>query len=91
MTDEPQPLPLADREIDEAIERLFERNMNSTNPVPRGQMFSFENTKNDVPTLSSEPLMRLEQKMDAVISSITALRSRVDSIDTILARLIHRR
>ncbi len=91
MTDEPLPLPEADREIDDAIERLFRQHANETNPVGRGTMFAFEKTKDDVPALSSDPLMRLEQKIDAVISTMMSLKSRIDSIDTVLAKVIHRR
>lgn len=91
MTDEPLPLPEADREIDDAIERLFRQHANDTNPAPRGNMFAFDEPKTDVPLLSVDPIVRLEQKLDAVLSSITSLRSRIDSIDFILARLIHRK
>lgn len=89
--DEPTALPAADREINDAIERVFAHNANNTMPVVRGEMFSFEAHKTDVDTLSNDAVARIEQKLDAMMTALVALKARVDSIDTILARLIHRR
>jgi hypothetical protein len=88
MTDEPVPLPVAEREIDAAIEAAFDQN--GTVPAARGEMFAFERSKADVEITSADPIVRIEQKLDVVIRSLAALKSRVESIDTILARLIHR-
>ena len=88
--DEPIPLPAADREIDDAIETAFAQTANQTMPAARGGMFSFDHGKTDVEITGGDSVARIERKLDAVISSITALKARVDSIDTTLARLIHR-
>jgi hypothetical protein len=43
-----------------------------------------------VESAPSDPLMRIEQKLDAALAAIEFLRRRVDSIDVMLARVVNR-
>ncbi len=88
MNDDPIPLPVTQREIDDAVDAAFDANR--TIPSRQGQMFSFQSEKNDVEVIAIDPIVRLEQKVDAVMHTVDALKRKVDSMDSVLARIIHR-
>lgn len=88
MSDDPIPLPITQREIDDAVDKALDDD-NRTMPARRGQMFSFDPSKTDEVT-AIDPVARLELKLDAMIRTVDALRRRVESIDSTLARVINR-
>ncbi|HEX8172758.1 MAG TPA: hypothetical protein VF824_19630 [Thermoanaerobaculia bacterium] len=49
-----------------------------------------EATAAPVESAPSDPLARIEQKLDAALAAIEFLRRRVDSIDVMLARVLNR-
>ena len=80
--DQPVPLPIGEREIAQEIEAALDYS-NRTIAVRRAEMF-----KSDA--LSSDAMVRLEQKLDTAIHLLAMLKTKVDSIDAVLARIIHR-
>jgi hypothetical protein len=92
MSDEPRSLPIGQREIDEEIESALDFSRR-TLPAPRGQMFSFDSptiavaSEDDAP---ADPIVRLERKLDIAMRMVSTLQRQLDSIDSVLARAIHR-
>jgi hypothetical protein len=92
MSDEPTPLPIGQREIDEEIESALDFSRR-TLPAPRGQMFAFDSPTVAVATeddTTADPLVRLERKLEVAMKMVSKLQTQIDSIDTALARAIHR-
>lgn len=94
MPDDPVPLSLGQHEIEQEIGGAFDRSL-ATLPAPSGQMFSFDQPSPviQVATESVTPIdsiARLEQKIDSLIRMVASLKTQIDSIDTVLARIIHR-
>ncbi len=90
MPDHPVPLPISEREIDEAIDSALDDSQR-TIPLRRNQMFSFDHPAVTVATEeSSDPVVRLERKIETVLRMTAALQKKVDSIDAVLAKVIHR-
>lgn len=94
MPDDPLPLPLGQHEIEQEIGGAFDHSL-ATIPAPHGQMFAFDEAPPTLQVASEnvtpiDPLVRLEQKVDALLHMVAALRVKIDSIDSVLARIIHR-
>lgn len=99
MTDNILPLPARRNEIEEQVFEIGE----STIRVLRNQPFAFEEygtrdstsispliaTATEEPQ-SGDPLVRVEQKIDAALGAIKTLQKRIDSIDAVLAVVINR-
>jgi hypothetical protein len=94
--DQAMPLPIGEREIAQEIEAALDYS-SRTLPVHRADMFAFDATPSRANSsvtnhdeLSSDPMVRLEQKLDLAIHLLATLKVKVDSIDAVLARIIHR-
>ncbi len=91
MSDHPVPLPLSEREIDDAVDSALDHG-ERTLPLARNQMFSFDSPTIAVATedTSTDPIIRIERKVDSALRMIAVLQKKVDSIDAVLAKVIHR-
>ncbi len=90
MSDDPVAPLLGQREIAEEIESALDYSRR-TLPLARAQMFSFENPAVTVASEeSADPIVRLERKVESALRMIVVLQKKLDSIDAVLAKVIHR-
>jgi len=99
MSDNILPLPPRRNEVEEEVFDIGERTLRVMRDQPfaldeygtrAGQSISpaFEVVVED--SQSSDPLVRVEQKIDAALGAIKTLQKRMDSIDAVLAVVINR-
>ncbi len=94
MPDDPGPLPLGQHEIEQEIGGAFDHSL-ATRPVASGQMFSFDQVSPTIQVATEsvtppDPIARLEQKVDTLLHMMATLKRKIDSIDSVLARIINR-
>ncbi|HEY3052450.1 MAG TPA: hypothetical protein VGK04_03580 [Thermoanaerobaculia bacterium] len=95
MTDQPLPMPIRQDEIADIGDRTIrvvrhhmpafdEYGTLAAATTPATIEIAVEHTP------PPDPILRLEQKIDGVMRTIAALKTQIDSIDAVLARVINR-